>query len=388
MRYSILFLVLLFLLIVNTTNAQILSTNSTAGEQNTFYTNESVYAMSNSNMTVNGTTVRIYIVLNNDNWSNGTTLTDISGGYKTATTNDTGYLANTKIWSPALAIGSYDIIADTNSDGKYETALDFVDNLTATGFSVIAVPKPTITASIGENSPPNHNWNLDVDGNANNLMLQLELSAGSVEDVNIKDIFIQAKGSGNDKTGINSVALMQDKNNNGIFDPNEDILGLDAFDKDNGAIDFVLNNFILRTNSSANFIFIYKMSNSSSNGDTFSFQLVSVNAEGINSKDAADMNGLPMDSSTATIIANPTTTTIASNATTTAITTTTQLQTTTTLPQETSNFIDTVLDFLKTNWIFILILIAIPIALVIVISRLLRRKSNIAYEELKQKWSK
>jgi hypothetical protein len=397
MKYSILFLILLFLFI-NPVNAQnILSTNSTGGEQNTFYSNESVYTMSTVNITTNSTIVRIYIVSDNNSWTNGTTLTDASTGYRTATTNDTGYLTNTRIWSPTLTIGKYDIVVDANNDGKYNTTFDFVDNLTITGFEVIAVPKPSIVASRGEQSPSNHDWDL-ANGDANNLMFQLKLTAGSVEDVKITDVFIEASGTGNDKTEIKSVTLVHDTNNNGIFDSNENILGLDAFDRDNGVIDFSLNDFILRTNSSTNLIFIYRMSNSSSNGETFSFQLTFITAEGVNSKEIAEINGLPISSAMTTIIANPTTTTILSttttvpsNATTTtviSITTTTQSTTTTTLPQEIPNFIDTIFDFLKSNWILVLVLIVIPLILAIVISKILKRKSEMTYEQLRKKWAK
>ena len=83
------------------------------------------------------------MVANQDDWTDGAGLTDVSGGYETETTESDGSIANTKIWSATLTEGDYDIVVDTNQNGKWNTG-EPIDSEVDVGLS--AVPEFTTIA--------------------------------------------------------------------------------------------------------------------------------------------------------------------------------------------------------------------------------------------------
>ena len=83
------------------------------------------------------------MVANKDVWTDNDTLTDVSGGYETETTETDGSIANTKIWSATLTQGDYDIVVDTNQNGKWDTG-EPIDSEVDVGFT--AVPEFTTIA--------------------------------------------------------------------------------------------------------------------------------------------------------------------------------------------------------------------------------------------------
>lgn len=377
-------------------HAQVISCNETGSEINTFYANETVYVKSDSNITVAATQVDIYIVNDINNWTNGTNLTDVSGGKKTNTTNSSGYLEIMKTWSPTLSVAKYDIVVDVNRDGVYNSTVDYVDSLTATGFEVLPVPVPTITFAIGSNSPANHNWY--VSNTSYNEMLQLKINASSFEDVKIKSIGLVASGSGNDKTGIHYVTLISDDNANGKFDQGENILAFGEYSGDDGFLVFNLNNgdgYVVQANKTIYMLILYSMTNSSSNGDTYSFKVSSVAATGSTTGRVASTPGIPITSATKTAVAAIVTTTstaitstsiVASSATSTStsITTTTVSPTSTTVPTQPPS---------GPGWMNIVLIAGlIPVAVIAVILAFIflkrRKKSAVEFEELKEKWNK
>lgn len=301
MKRLLLFSFLFFFLFVSSASAtRIWSSNSTGGEKNIFYTNETIYVASGniSNATTTSFSVRIYIVNNSDSWSNNTALSDVSGGYTVVSTNSSGYIEPTAIWYTPT-VGSYDIVADVNLDGNYTSNTDYVDNLTTIGFQVVAAPVPTLTVSVGPNSPLDHILNLT--NISDNVMLQLKLEASN-EDVKIDVIYLTASGSGNDKTGIKLVRLILDENNNSAYDFGESLMGYGKYPSDNGILTLSLvDGYTVNVGSSVFMILIYTMSSDVSAGDTFSFQVLDILATGANSGETATIAGLTINSAVKTI---------------------------------------------------------------------------------------
>ena len=83
------------------------------------------------------------MVANKDVWTDNDTLTDVSGGYETITTDGDGNIANTKIWNATLTEGDYDIVVDTNQNGEWNTG-EPIDSEVDVGF--MAVPEFTTIA--------------------------------------------------------------------------------------------------------------------------------------------------------------------------------------------------------------------------------------------------
>jgi hypothetical protein len=380
--------IIFFTLFVNSAQAQqILSCNASGSEVNTFYTNDTVYVTSTGNITADNQTVDIYVIYD-DYWIY-TTLTDVSSeGKETITTNATGYMNVTKIWSPTLAVGKYDIVIDVNRNGMYDSGVDLVDNTTITGFEVLAIPVPSLSVELGPNSPLNHNWNLGND--SYNTMLQLKLTAGSVEDVKINSIALSAGGTGDDKNGISVVYLFLDENGNGIYDEGENWLSFGRYNRDNGVLMFnIENGYVISQQQTVYMLVAYKMSNSSSNGDTYNFQIASISVAGATSGNQITPTGLPIASATKTIVAESTTTTTSTTTSTTTLPTTTT--TTLSLTEKITEKIK--LPDLGPNWIYIVLaagLIPVAIIAIILLIAFLRRrqKPQSEFEELKQKWEK
>ena len=119
----------------------------TASKRNTFELTEDVYCYA-GNISP-GEEVHIYVVANKDVWNDGTSLADVSGGYETKTTESDGSIATTKIWNATLTEGEYDIVVDTNRNGKWNTG-EPIDNEVDVGFTAvpefttIAIPVATI----------------------------------------------------------------------------------------------------------------------------------------------------------------------------------------------------------------------------------------------------
>jgi len=303
MKKLLLLFPFLFLL-VNSANAQtIWSSNATGSEKNLFYSNESVYVTSR-NISTTTITVDIYVVNDSNAWINNTVLTSYGvSATGTVTTNASGYIEPTLIWS-SLITGSYDIVVDVNRDGNYTSNVDYVDNLTVAGFTVVAVPVPTLTFSVGPKSPSDHIWNVSSTGD--NVMLQLKVKADN-ENVKINSFDMTASGSGDDKTGISLIRLTLDDNNNGIYESNETLLGYGKFNNDNGVLILSIGNgYTIPTGATTYFLFLYTMSSSVSAGNNFSFQILSSSAVGASSGKTAKLGGLPINSAVKTIAGNQT----------------------------------------------------------------------------------
>jgi len=365
-----------FLFFVNSAKAQaIWASNLTGNEKTTFYTNETVYLTSN-NISTASISVRVYIVNDNNSWTNGTVLNDVrSGGYIEKSTNSTGYFNSEPIWTTP-AVGKYDIVVDVNKDGFYNNSFgtnDYVYSLAATGFEVFVTPYPTLTVTLGSSTPANHNWN--ASDASDNVMIQIRVVAGSYEAVKINSVGLIASGTGDDKAGVSVIRLILDSNINGIYDSGENMIGYGQYVKDNSfaTID-IQNGYTLPASSNVSMLVAYTMSNSPSSGETFSFKVASVTAVGSSSDQPATVSGLPLSSATKTVISSAatTSTTVQATTTTEAATTSTTVQATTTTIQNQES---------KSNYMMIAIALTVAVTVGIIIFLFFRtRLSKQTYE--------
>jgi hypothetical protein len=358
---KIFFFLAFFLSFAQTVFAAPIFTSDINGTQKTsFYTNETVYlAPSTANITTNSTSVRIYIMQDSTTWSNQTNLTDLSGGgYKTFTTNDTGYLNKTNIiWPATLVVANYDVIADTNTNGVYDQGIDFIYDTSAIGFQVIPIPGASITVSVGENSTANHTYTIPSN-NTENAMLQLKITSGSYENTKINTLGIVATGTGDDSKGITIVKLILDEDNDGVYDQGEQLLAFGQYIHDDGVIQLSIpNGYTLHVNTTVYFLVVYTMSNSSLNGETYSFQVASLTGTGVTSETNAKV-ALPLIySATTTISASLGSTTTTTSTITTSVSSSIITTTSTTTNQNLPNFM----------WIYIAAAISVTIVFLFVI---------------------
>ncbi|MEM5766169.1 MAG: hypothetical protein QW423_00830 [Candidatus Aenigmatarchaeota archaeon] len=309
--------------------ASIYTCDSSGNEKTGFYTNDTIYVASKQNITNESKTIKFYVSIHRT-WSSGTNLTQASNFSKNINTNSSGHVPITVLWSPVLKIGNYDVVADVNDNGTLDSE-DLIYNSTGNGFSVLEQPVPRLTISKGSKSPSDHDF-YEANLSLKNEMLQVRLQAGNYEGINVKSFYISAFGSGNDKN-IKYVAVCEDYDEDGVCGFGEDILGVGQYGRDDGIAQIDLRDLSIAENSSLSLIFYYFMGNSSGSysGETYSFQLVMVEAYGSITGNRAVVEGLPIDSALKTVYSEVTTTTTTS--TTTLPTTTTS---TTTLPTTTT----------------------------------------------------
>jgi len=75
-------------------------------------------------------------------------------------------------------------------------------------------------------------------------MLQIEVSAGVLENVHASQIRLTASGDGNDATHITGVKIWLDANGNGVKEPGDTLLGSGIYPADNGVATISLNHVI------------------------------------------------------------------------------------------------------------------------------------------------
>ncbi|MEM5866712.1 MAG: hypothetical protein QXG39_02215 [Candidatus Aenigmatarchaeota archaeon] len=293
-------------------------------EKINFYTNETVYVASSSNITNESKTFKFY-VLRHGEVELGVNLTSKAIILKDVTTNSSGFVTLNVLWSQPVE-GNYDLVVDMNDNQTFDSE-DLIYDAEGEGFFVLEEPVPVLTISKGENSPEDHEWHKDM--KQENEMLQIKIETGSYEDVEIKSFVLFGKGEGDDKNGIKYVVACEDKDGSGICEFGEKIIGSGKFTKDDGIV--VISpgeNFYIPANSSFYVVFYYVMNKSSSFEGTYGFELGFVDASGVISKKKAVLNGLPINSAVKNVVSR-----IETQTTTTSTTTTTLPQTTTTLPQ-------------------------------------------------------
>jgi hypothetical protein len=332
-KFVALIFFLIFLSSFSTALASIYTCDRNGTEKTSFYLNESVYVASDVNITNESKTIKFYVA-SHRTWSFGTNLTQASNFSKNINTNSSGYVPVSLLWSSPLILGNYDLIADVNENGTYDSG-DLLYNASGDGFSVLEEPVPSLTVLKGENSPSDHNW-YEENQSLQNSMLQVVLKAGSYEGVNVNNFVITALGTGDDRTGVYYVGVCLDSNKDGECGWGEEIVGTGQYNRDDGILSIdTKNKLSIAPNSSITLVFFYMMRNSSgsSEGKTYSFQLVMIDAFGETSGNKAKVSGLPISSAVKTVYSQAAETTTTST-TSTSTTTTIPITTTTTISKE------------------------------------------------------
>ena len=296
--------------------ADVWATNATGAAKESFYSNETVYVASTS-MSSGVRAVRVYITHDSNSWVNGTALVDVrAGGYTALSTNATGHIAATALWTNPT-VGAYDIVVDNNTDGVFNFTIDLIDSAAATGFSVVETPKPTLAVVAGTKNPAARSWPLD--NQSHDTMLHFNITAGAAQAVNMRSLSVAASGTGSDIADVKVVYLIEDLNNNGLYDSGETILGYGIYTHDNGVISFEMaGGYELAAAASRAFLIVYDMKAGAA-GSTYSVDIMAISADGTATPEAATVSGLPLKSAVKTLgepAASTTTTTVPTTTTT------------------------------------------------------------------------
>ncbi|MCX5973821.1 MAG: S-layer homology domain-containing protein [Coprothermobacterota bacterium] len=149
----------------------------------------------------------------------------------------------------------------------------------------------------GPNSPPDHAYDST---DKYNEMMQLVLTADmkqsadvSPEDVFLNDLTITASGTGNDQTDITNVFLVEDVNQDGLFDGTEPVLAQSPYPADDGSITFSLvpQSFLIKLGQPRYLLVVYLMNSGPfPAGSTYQFAVTGANATATHDTVAAGEN--------------------------------------------------------------------------------------------------
>jgi len=311
--------------------ADIWAANATGVAKDSFYNNETVYAAAAANITNESRSVRLYVTADINSWANGTALADVSGGYETATTNASGHLPTTAVWAKPH-VGSYDLVADVDADGLYNTAVDLIDGLAAAGFAAVQNPQPSLTFSAGAYNPAARNWPLGNSSHA--TMTQFNVTVAGAEEVKMYSFALIASGTGNDFTDVKVAYLVSDANANGAYDAGDGVLGYGVYTRDDGVINFEISGgYAIDAGASRALLMAYDMKAGAS-GSTYILDLTVVTANGTATNEPATVSGLPLKSAVMTLGETATTTTTSAPSTTTTTPSMDECQTDADCPME------------------------------------------------------
>lgn len=180
--------------------------------------------------------------------------------------------------------------ADITAVGNVSAAVADLSGLPVTGGKKTIDNTGSITVTEGTNNPAASSIANDA---ANVSMLQFNLSASDVEDIDISSITFKANGTGDDLNDIkvNTIKLYSDENSDGLYSDGTDVfIGQgSSFSADNGTISISAAGFTLTANTSSDYILIMSFDSTATPGETFSVQIqnnVAINATGATSSNS------------------------------------------------------------------------------------------------------
>ncbi len=271
---------------------------SAAGiEKNKFKSSESVYVKSLKFICEPASEIDVYIVEDNNNWTDGDALDDVRGAPEPVVLISSA-IPLTKLWENPNN-GNYDIVADCNKNGNYDDLVDKIDSFSGAGFGVEAVAG-SAKAERGSKDIGNHKWQYDPEEpDFTNEMLQVSLTATG-EDTELINMTLSAFGSGDD-TEISALEVYVDEDNNGRLGDNETLIGdsQPAYGEDNGKAVIDLDYFLTK-DVKENLLIVYRMKENVSKGD-YSLQVESITGMGGDSGNIIKFSGLPLESGKKTV---------------------------------------------------------------------------------------
>ena len=159
-------------------------------------------------------------------------------------------------------------------------------------------PRGRLLIDKGPNSPPDHAYDPT---DKYNEMMQLVLTADmdqsadvNPEDVFLNDLTITASGTGNDQTDIVNVLLVEDLNQDGLYDGSEPVLAQGTYPADDGSItfSFAAPGLLIKLGEPRTLLVVYLMNvGPFPAGSTYQFAVTGVNATGASSGTAVPVIG-------------------------------------------------------------------------------------------------
>ena len=129
----------------------------------------------------------------------------------------------------------------------------------------------SVTVEKGSNDPGDHNWSTTDD--VYNVMLQLRVElVGETIDV-LPGITLEAGGTGDDREDIEEILIAADMPADGNYTLGDDIFGRGTYDADNGTAEIAFDSTVHATESTMNYLIVYKMKTTPSEGETFTLQI-------------------------------------------------------------------------------------------------------------------
>ncbi len=148
----------------------------------------------------------------------------------------------------------------------------------------------------GTNSPASGGV---YDGTPNVTMLQLRVTAGSAEPVNLSSVTFTASGTMNDSTDITGVSLYRDANGDGAIGGLDTLIdSTKPFSGDNGTVTFDLTGKTLGAGSTEYWLVIYSLTTPLTTNDTFQVRLAAagdISGTGAVTFVAANIVGAPVN---------------------------------------------------------------------------------------------
>jgi hypothetical protein len=173
---------------------------------------------------------------------------------------------------------------------------------------------PTLSVSVGSNSPGNSN---EQPGASNVDVFQVRVTNSSSIQVTLTGLTLAASGTGDDNSGIGSVMIYVDNNADGVLEGSDTYLGTSAYSLDNGTISFGFNSSV-PAGTSVNYLVVDNFSTAAPDGT----YVAGVNAGGLSGSCAygsVQFSGLPVSGATITIAHATYTPTVTSTPTETAL---------------------------------------------------------------------
>jgi len=165
---------------------------------------------------------------------------------------------------------------------------------TATNTATVTPTATTVTVVVtnGPSMPPSANSN---PGAVDVPVLQFQLTNPGSGSANINNLTLTAAGSGNDLTGIASVNVYLDNNNDGVFDAGDTPLANGTFSADNGTVVINLGDSIPPGGTNT-YLVTYTFSSTAAAGNYSTSFNPSVNLTGTNASGAILFSGAAQNS--------------------------------------------------------------------------------------------
>jgi hypothetical protein len=198
--------------------------------------------------------------------------------------------------------------------------------------------------TVGPSSPVNNTQQPGVTGLP---VLQISVNNPSAVSVTLTSLVLTAVGSGNDMTGIDSVVVYADMNNNGVVDGVDVALDTVAYPSNNGSVTILFSNNVVPPASSMNVLVVDNFSPAAPDG---TYQAI-INSGGLSGTSAygdATFNGLPVTGAVITIMHSTETPSFTPTTTLTTSSTSTSTRTATVLATDTP--ISTTTPTLTSTW--------------------------------------